>query len=55
MTDEMLPHLDSTQIKKLLGKESFLHQFVTEMVSFRAIKRGLLVLKDYNKKMYRAL
>ncbi len=55
ISDTQLPHLSRQQIKKFLGKESFIHQFICEIFSFRAIKKWFLVLQKYDKKMFRAL
>lgn len=56
LTDSKLPEVSNKkEIKKYLGKESFLHNFFREVFSLSAIKRGFTVLKKYNKKMYRAL
>lgn len=55
VTDTQIPQLSKKTIKQFLGKESFVHQFFSEVFSLRAIRRGVSALKQYNKKMYRAL
>ena len=55
ISDTQLPNLSRKEIKKFLGKESFIHQFVREIFSLRAIKGGFMVLKNYSSSMFRAL
>ena len=55
ISDTQLPNLSKKQIKKFLGKESFLQQFIREIFSLRAIRRGFMTLKNYTPNMFRAL
>lgn len=55
VSDTKLPQMSKQVIKKLLGRESFLHQFFREIFSFKSIKTWFLVLKKYDKRMFWAL
>ena len=55
LTDNMLPNLEKEQIKKLFGKETFLHQFFREVFSFSLIKKTILDMKSYSHKLFGAL
>jgi uncharacterized Fe-S cluster-containing MiaB family protein len=39
ISDTQLPNLSRKKIREFLGKESFMHQFIREIFSFRAIKK----------------
>lgn len=55
ISDSKLPNLSKKQIKKFLGKESFLHQFIHTVFSYKSFANGLSVLRKYNHKMFWAL
>lgn len=55
ISDTQLPNLTKKKIKEFLWKESFIHQFIREIFSFRAIKKWFMSLKKYNSNMFRAL
>lgn len=47
--------LKHKKIKQIFKKESFLHQFLSEIFSLGAYKRIFEDIKSYGKKMYQAL
>lgn len=54
-TDNKLPNLSKTKIKKFLGKDTFLHNFFLEVFSLHAIKNVIGTMKNYSTRLYYAL
>jgi len=55
ITDSKLPNLSRKKIKEFLGKESFLHQFLREVISLSAIRNSFAALRSTSGKIYKAL
>lgn len=54
-TDQKLPNLSKKEIRKFIGKDTFIHKFFVEVFSFYAIKKVIIKMKTYSFRMYYAL
>lgn len=54
-TDKKIPIHKKQHLKKLFAKESFLHQFIREVFSFKPLKKAYFAVLGYSRSMIYAL